>query len=59
MTRRFVSLSIFLENGVLSDPPPLASRIPYQNHQDIVAEFQQLLPGLKAEDLLDGEAAAA
>jgi kynurenine formamidase len=59
MTRRFVDLSIFLENDVLSDPPPLAPRITYQNHQDTVAEFQQLLPGLKAEDLPDGEAAAA
>jgi kynurenine formamidase len=59
MSRRFVDLSIYLENDVLSDPPPLAPRIEYQSHKDTVAEFQQLLPGLKAEDLPDGEAAAA
>ena len=59
MFRRFVDLSIYLENDVLSDPPPLAPRIEYQNHKETVAEFQQLLPGLKAEDLPYGEAAAA
>ncbi len=59
MFRRFVDLSIYLENDVLSDPPPLAPRIEYQNHKETVAEFQQLLPGLKADDLPDGEAAAA
>jgi kynurenine formamidase len=59
MSRHFVDLSIYLENDVLSDPPPLAPRIEYQSHKDTVAEFQQLLPGLKAEDLPDGEAAAA
>src|SRR2546425_6582297 len=59
MTRHFIDLSIYLENDVLSDPPPLAPRIEYQTHQDTVAEFQQLIPGLKAEDLPDGEAAEA
>jgi glycosylphosphatidylinositol transamidase (GPIT) subunit GPI8 len=30
-------------------------RIDYQTHKDTVAEFQQLLPGLKAEDLPDDD----
>lgn len=32
--RRIVDLSVFLENDVLSDPPPLAPRIEYQAHKD-------------------------
>ncbi len=59
MARRFVDLSIPLENGVLSDPPPLAPRITYQKHADTVPEFLALLPGVSAEDFPDGEAAAA
>jgi len=56
---RFVDLSIYLENDVLSDPPPLAPKITYQKHQDTLAEFMHLIPGTKAEDYPDGEAAAA
>ena len=56
---RFVDLSIYLENDVLSDPPPLAPKITYQKHQDTLAEFMQLIPGTQAEDYPDGEAAAA
>jgi len=59
MPRRFVDLSIYLENDVLSDPPPLAPRIEYQKHHDTVDEFLRLLPGVRAEDFPDGEAAAA
>jgi len=59
MPRRFVDLSIYLENDVLSDPPPLAPRIEYANHRDTMAEFLTLLPGTRAEDFPDGEAAAA
>lgn len=59
MSRRLVDLSIYLENDVLSDPPPLAPKIEYQRHKETVAEFLQLLPGVKAEDFPEGEAAAA
>ncbi|WAC70834.1 cyclase family protein [Roseateles sp. SL47] len=57
--RRMVDLSIFLENDVLSDPPPLAPKITYQTHKETVGEFMSLLPGTQAEDYPDGEAAAA
>jgi len=57
--RRFVDLSIFLENDVLSDPPPLAPRIEYQTHKETVREFTQLLPGTQPDDYPDGEAAAS
>ena len=59
MSRRFVDLSIYLENDVLSDPPPLAPRISYQTHADTLPEFIAMLPGTKAEDFPDQEAAAA
>ena len=59
MPRRFVDLSIYLENDVLSDPPPLAPRITYQKHADTLPEFMAMIPGTKPEDYPDGEAAAA
>jgi kynurenine formamidase len=59
MPRRFVDLSIYLENDVLSDPQPLAPKIEYQKHRDTVPEFLQMLPGVDPEDFPDGEAAAS
>jgi kynurenine formamidase len=57
--RRFVDLSIYLENDVLSDPPALAPKITYQTHQDTIGEFTRLIPGTSPEDYPEGEAAAA
>lgn len=57
--RRFVDLSIYLENDVLSDPPMLAPKIEYQTHKETIGDFLHLLPGTTAEDFPDGEAAAA
>jgi kynurenine formamidase len=59
VSRKFVDLSIYLENEVLSDPPMLAPRIEYQKHRDTVGDFIKLLPGVAPEDFPDGEAAAA
>jgi kynurenine formamidase len=59
VNRRFVDLSIYLENEVLSDPPSLAPKIEYQKHGDTLAEFIAMIPGTRAEDYPDGEAAAA
>ncbi|CAD6543154.1 cyclase family protein [Paraburkholderia metrosideri] len=57
--RRFIDLSIFLENDVLSDPPSLAPKITYQGHSDTLPEFMMLLPGTSPTDFPEGEAAAA
>jgi kynurenine formamidase len=55
---KFVDLSIYLENDVLSDPAPIAPKITYQNHAETIADFVRLIPGTAPEDYLDGEAAA-
>ena len=55
MTRRFVDLSIFLENDVISDPPAFAPKIQYFTHENTFAQIEPFFPGLKKEDLPDGE----
>ena len=55
MPRRFVDLSIYLENDVVSDPPAYAPRIEYLTHQNTVSQIEPFFPGLKKEDLPDGE----
>jgi len=55
MTRRFVDLSIFLENDVLSDPPSFAPRIEYFTHENTVEQIASFFPGLKRDELPDGE----
>ena len=55
MTRRFVDLSIFLENDVLSDPPAFAPKIQYFTHEQSFEQIEPFFPGLKKQDLPDGE----
>jgi kynurenine formamidase len=55
MPRKFVDLSIFLENDVLSDPPAFAPKIEYFTHENTFAQIEPFFPGLKKEDLPDGE----
>lgn len=55
MARRFVDLSIFLENDVASDPPAFRPKIEYVNHEHSVQEVLDFFPGLRQEDLHDGE----
>ncbi|MEI7496571.1 MAG: cyclase family protein, partial [Betaproteobacteria bacterium] len=54
MTRKFVDLSIFLENDVISDPPAFAPKIEYFTHDNTFAQIEPFFPGLKKEDLPDG-----
>lgn len=57
--RRFVDLSVALENDVPADPPGLEPKISYVGHQAGAAHLAAIFPGLKAEDLPDGEGWAA
>ena len=56
MARKIIDLSIFLENDVISDPPGAGPEITYINHQQSVDGMASFFPGLKKEDLPDGEA---
>lgn len=56
MFKKIVDLSIFLENDVISDPPAFAPRIHYMDHSQSFGRLAQFFPGLKPEDLPDGEA---
>jgi kynurenine formamidase len=55
MAQRIIDLSIYLENDVVSDPPGMKPEITYLTHQDPPAQIANYFPGLKPEDLPDGE----
>jgi kynurenine formamidase len=56
MSMKIVDLSIFLENDVISDPPPFRPKIEYIDHKTSMPGMLSFFPGLKAEDLPDAEA---
>ena len=53
--RRFVDLSIYLENDVISDPPAMKPNIDYVTHDVGAQQMASFFPGLAPGDLPDGE----
>ena len=51
--RRFVDLSIFLENEVISDPPAMKPNIDYITHDIGAQQMASFFPGLESSELPD------
>lgn len=52
--RRFLDLSVAIDNDTPADPPPLRPKILYQDHAQSVAEVLSFFPGLRQDQLPDG-----
>ena len=59
MTRRFIDLSILLENEVITDPPFMRPKIEYVGHRETMTEMGHFFPGVSAEEVPGGEGFAA
>lgn len=59
MTRKFVDLSIYLENDVITDPPFMRPEITYESHADTVKGAQIFFPDVEAKEFPGGEGFAA
>src|SRR5947209_20112331 len=55
---RIIDLSVALKGGIASDPPRMLPEITYRDHKEGAKEFAEIFPGLKPEQLPDGEGPA-
>jgi len=55
---RIIDLSVALKAGIASDPPYMLPSIEYIDHREGAKQFTQVFPGLKVEQLPDGEGPA-
>lgn len=59
MAKRFIDISVPLQAGVKSDPPPLLPKIEYIDHQQGALEVLQGFPGMTIDQLPGREGFAA
>lgn len=52
----FIDISMPISASVITDPPPLQPRIEYSGHAESVEQMLPFFPGLRADQLPDGEA---
>lgn len=55
MARRFVDISVTLENGIKSDPPFMIPQISYDTHATTTDDICAFFPGLTKDDLPEGQ----
>ena len=55
MRKKIIDLSVSLEIGINSDPPPALPKIDYISHQDSAEHVCSFFPGLQKDDLPGGE----
>jgi len=55
MKRRFIDLSVSLQEGIKSDPDFMLPKINYHHHNETAEEMISFFPGLKKDNLPGGE----
>jgi kynurenine formamidase len=55
MARKFIDISVALDADIIADPPIMAPKINYLSHADTGDQVVSFFPGLKREQLPDGE----
>jgi kynurenine formamidase len=56
LQHRIIDLSMPIDPAVITDPPGLQPKVRYVDHRSSVEDLARFFPGLRPEDLPDGEA---